>query len=259
MADPISLAAENVLRLLGMWRLPVDPFAIAKEERIVLSPGTYGNRFDARIEYLPDERRFVIYYRVTCRNEGRIRFSIGHELGHYYLDVHRDRLIHGNAHNSVTDYRSTLQTEQEADQFSANLLMPAALFLAAVRNYRQSVCTLKDLLELADRLGASVTSTAIRYCDLSVEPAMLVLSQDGIVQWSYAAEDMHPSGCWFVRKGTSVPDKSQTAKLLFAPGDEIIGHRVDPHTWFDWPKHEWIYEEAVKLGDRVLTWIVLDD
>ena len=259
MANAISQAAENVLKLLGKWRLPVDPFAIANDEGIILSPGVYGDRFDARIEYLPDERRFVIYYKLAGRNQGRIRFSIGHELGHYYLEEHRDRLVSGKAHDSVTDYRSTMKTEQEADQFAANLLMPESLFLSEVKRFRQGVCTLQDLLTLADRLETSVTSTAIRYCDLNVEPAMLVISQNGLVQWSYAAADMHPSGCWFARQGSLIPEKSQTAKLLANPSENIFGHRTDPHVWFDWPKRSWIFEEAMILGDRVLTWIVLDD
>ena len=62
---PTDLAAERseeVLRTLGMWRVPVDPLAIAKEEGIELAPGRYGRQFDARIEYLPAIRRFVIYY-----------------------------------------------------------------------------------------------------------------------------------------------------------------------------------------------------
>src|SRR6476646_36758 len=90
MADTISQVAENVLKTLGMWRLPVNPFEIAKQERIILAPGTYGEQFDARIEYLPDERRFVIYYKAVARSDGRIRFSLGHELGHYYLEHHQD-------------------------------------------------------------------------------------------------------------------------------------------------------------------------
>jgi hypothetical protein len=38
--------AECILKALGMWRVPVDPFAIAREEEIELAPGTYGRAFD---------------------------------------------------------------------------------------------------------------------------------------------------------------------------------------------------------------------
>lgn len=263
MANEIAKMAEEVLKSLEMWRLPVDPFAIAKEERILLAPGMYGDGFDARIEYFPLHRRFGIYYRDTGRTVGRIKFSLGHELGHFYLPEHRDRLFKGVMHSSESDYRSRDPLEQQADEFSANLLMPRELFTREVKGFRQSVCAIRDLKKLADRLGTSVTSTAVRYCDCDIEPATAVFSEDGIVRWTYCSEDMKALGCWFVRPGTAIPPGSQTAKLLemleVSPTDEVVGHRIDPHIWFDWPKCKWLYEETVQLGNRVLTWLAVDD
>ncbi|MCB7129869.1 MAG: hypothetical protein J3T61_10080, partial [Candidatus Brocadiales bacterium] len=60
MADEIRQAAETVLRDLGLWRLPVEPLLIAKEEGIQLAPSHYGLGFDARIEYFPEFDRFGI-------------------------------------------------------------------------------------------------------------------------------------------------------------------------------------------------------
>src|SRR5262245_18103857 len=56
--------AERVLKSLGMWRIPVDPFAILKEEGIELAPGAYGNKFDARIEYVKSDQLFIVYYKT---------------------------------------------------------------------------------------------------------------------------------------------------------------------------------------------------
>ena len=41
--------------------------------------------FDARIEFVPEAKRFVIYYRGEGdgRPKGRVNFSIAHELGHF--------------------------------------------------------------------------------------------------------------------------------------------------------------------------------
>ena len=263
MADEIVKTAEDVLKALDQWRLPVDPFAIAREEKILLAPGTYGEGFDARIEYFPSDRRFGIYYREMGRTPGRIRFSLGHELGHFYLPEHRERLFKGIMHNSESDYRSRDPLEQQADKFSANLLMPRDLFVEAVKNFRQSVCDIRDLKKLAERLGTSITSTVIRYCDCDIEPAMAIFSEDGIVRWTYFSQDMKELGCWFVRFGTQIPTNSQTTKLLEllenGPTDEVVGHRIDPHVWFEWPRCKWLYEEAVQLGNRVLTWLAVDD
>lgn len=259
----IAQTAEHVLKSLDMWLLPVDPLAIAKEEQILLAPGTYGDRFDARIEYFRPHRRFGIYYRDTGRTVGRVRFSLSHELGHFYLPHHRERLIQGRMHNSTSEYRSRDPFESEADEFAANLLMPRDLFTREVRRFRQRVCDIQDLKKLAERLGVSVTSAAIRYCECGIEPTLAVFSEDGIVQWTYCSEEMKSLGCWYVKTGTAIPEGSQTAKLLEklddGPTDEIVGHRIAPSLWFDWPKCRWLYEEAVQLGNRVLTWMTVDE
>jgi hypothetical protein len=130
---------NRILQALDMWRVPVDPFVIAREEEIELVPGEYGPKFDARIEYIAPIRCFAIYYKTAGvdRTEGRMRFSLGHELAHFYL--HRDSLIRGQAHNSIADFRSGNLVEQEADEFAARLLMPGELFVEAVHRFRQRV------------------------------------------------------------------------------------------------------------------------
>src|SRR5213592_4531651 len=96
-APPLDIEAEAKKHLiaLDMWRLPVDPFAIAKEEGIELAPGQYGAKFDARIKFVRSAKTFILFYKEACKalTEGRVRFSIGHELGHYYLPHHRDYLL----------------------------------------------------------------------------------------------------------------------------------------------------------------------
>ena len=78
MANPVSDLSRDVLQTLDRWKVPVDPFSIAKDEDIQLAPGDYGEGFDARIEYLPEVKRFVIYYRPAGpgRPDGRVNFSI---------------------------------------------------------------------------------------------------------------------------------------------------------------------------------------
>src|ERR1700687_5426988 len=104
--DDIEVFARSILVALGMWRLPVDPFAIVRQEGIELAPGEYGPKFDARIKFIPSEKAFMLFYRESKYGptEGRVRFSIGHELGHFYLPHHRAYLLSGKSHNSVSDF-----------------------------------------------------------------------------------------------------------------------------------------------------------
>ena len=259
----VSAQAEEVLKTLGMWRLPVDPFKICEVEDIELVPGRYGDNFDGRIRYLREVDVFALAYEEAGgrRSRGRVHFTIGHELGHYY--VHRDYLLSGRSHGSQADFRSRDKMEQQADEFAAALLMPLDLFREAVRSYRQHVCVLRELCELADRLQTSVTSTVRRYCQADIEPCAVIFSRDGIVQWACYSEDMRRLNMGFVPFGQRLPRGSRLAKSF----DQLVrdGHiegEVEPTEWFERPYHRrLIWEEGMLMSrdGMVLSYLTLVD
>ena len=268
----IDLAAEKseeVLRALGIWKVPVDPLAIAKEEGIELAPGAYGRRFDARIEYLPAIRRFVIYYQEPGlgRTDGRVRFSLAHELGHFYLPDHRKDLLKGRMHNSQSDFRSRDVREQEADEFAAALLMPKELFATQVRMFRQNVCTLKEICSLAEtQFHTSVTSTARRYVQCDIEACAIIVSQDDKVRWAMYSEGMASRNMKYVPFGSPVPRMSMTAELWTRVSDSddlsLVEGSVDAEVWFEHPYYrKRLWEEAMPLGYTgfILTYLTLED
>jgi hypothetical protein len=261
MSDPIRQEAENTLHDLGLWKLPVDPLRIAKEEGIELAPSHYGTRFDARIEYFKEFDAFGIYYKVRgrFRNSGRVNFSLAHELGHFYIPEHRRLLRAGLTHNSVADYGSKAPYEREADRFAANLLMPQELFIKHVEEKHSGFCTLKNLRSMAEHLGTSISSTAVRYCDIDIEPAMVITSRQRIIQWSWSAPCMKPLGTWYVETGTPIPAGSRTAalydRLQASHTDEYSEGSVAASIWFKWPKVEKLWEEVLTLGDTLLTYL----
>ena len=75
---------------------------------------------------LRPERRFVIYYQEGYAHvaDVRVRFSLAHELGHFYIESHRERLCAGEAHDSEQGLISDKKREREADAFAASLLIP---------------------------------------------------------------------------------------------------------------------------------------
>ena len=153
---------------------PTDPQAIARVKGITLSFGQYGDAFDGMLECAAG--RFHIY--CNRRRGGgpdapRTRFTLAHELGHYYMDEHRHALAGGRvaAHRSQCEYESPILAEQEADHFAANLLMPSARFLAKAR---RSPRGLGGILALAKQFNTSITSTAIRCAACDVSPCAVV-------------------------------------------------------------------------------------
>src|SRR5687768_12192057 len=84
----------------------VDPLAIVKTKGISISFGHYGDSFDGLLEHL--HGRFHIYANLNCidyTDSPRARFTLGHELGHYFIDEHRNALASGLApsHPSICE------------------------------------------------------------------------------------------------------------------------------------------------------------
>lgn len=263
----ISTHAEDVLKALELWKLPVDPMAIAKREGIELAPGEYSDNFDGRIKYLREVDTFSLAYRHAAygRSEGRVRFSVAHELGHYYL--HDDYLLGGHFHSSKTDFRSDELMEREADEFATNLLMPRELFVAEIHRSGKRFCILKDLCELAEnRLRTSLTSTARRYCQSDIEACSVVFSENGRVRWSEHSEEMKSLRMGFIRSGSAVPRLSKTADLWRQLEEGVrvdrVERSVEPTVWYERPFYKKrLWEEAMPLGYTgiVLTYLTLED
>lgn len=269
MTVPIHDIAKDVLQTLNRWKVPVDPFELAKLEGIELAPGDYGVGFDARIEFVPSVQRFFIYYSEAGigRTEGRVHFSLAHELGHFYIPEHREKLLKGELHCSQSDFRSKEPREIEADEFAANLLMPRDLFVKEVRRFRQRVCTLAEICRMAnERFRTSITSTARRYCQCDLEACSIVVSSNGIVRWALHSEDMRARNMKYIESGKGVPRDSMTAMLVktlrSSSGAEPVEGSVDSDIWFERPYYKaTLWEEAMALGATglVLTYITLED
>ncbi len=164
---------------------PVEPGRIARARRITTSFGPYGEAFDGMLEHRAG--RFHIFcnlQRLGRQNSPRARFTLAHELGHYYIDQHRNALAAGwaPAHRSSCDFESPNPVEQEADHFAANLLMPRSRFLAKARAAPPG---LAGIIRLAEVFGASLTSTAIQYAACDVLPCAVVKWSHGRYAWKW--------------------------------------------------------------------------
>lgn len=252
----IEGAAKEVLLALDAFRLPVNPLDVARQEGICLAPGSYDGCFDGRIEYHRGAAKFILFYadEAAAGGEGRVRFTVAHELGHYYLEEHRQYLLSGVWHGSRTGFVSDNRVEREADQFAAALLMPADLFCQEVRRLPGRTCDLRGLSQLAQMLRTSLTSTAIRYCQCDIEACSVVLSRGGRVIHHTPSSDMAYLGLRFIPYGSPVPATSRTATLLKHTGGAAppVEGEVDAGVWYDGGEGR-LWEEALHLGSTGLT------
>lgn len=134
-------------------------------------------------------------------NEGRKRYTIGHEIGHYVNPMHRTSSVEGFkcTHNDMRTDRVApgdrhAKMEAEANQFAAELLMPAAW----VRHWlgAKAGLDLQHILDMAQLFGVSKEAAARRYVSFASEPAALVFSHEGNVRYINKSEDFPRLSLW---------------------------------------------------------------
>jgi Zn-dependent peptidase ImmA (M78 family) len=165
----------------------VLPEIIAEQSDISYSYGNYKDCFDGLLEY---DGKFHIYLNkknsLTPDNP-RIRFSFAHELGHYFIDEHRNALIKGKSlHKSYNQYFRRNIVEMEADFFASNLLMPKQFFINDIANKKFSI----DIIHsLKDKYKVSFTACALRFLDTEIHPIMIVYAENRQIKWKFYNED----------------------------------------------------------------------
>lgn len=234
---------------------PIQLLDILEQNQITCSFGDYGDAFDGLLEVDADE--FHVYIntqRVGNETQRRCRFTIAHELGHYYIDEHRNALLQGfPPHGSTfTNFSSPFLIEQEADAFAASLLMPRAHFVKAARKLTPATSSLESL---ANRFGSSLTATAIRYAKTHEDTVAVMFWTIESRQWCWSSPSLEQKTGNVTYKATSRITGSATAELLLEnPALDRIGPRGSTLAfWFTrigtgtWNDHVMV-EEAMRLG-----------
>ncbi len=131
------------------------------------------------------------------------------------LDGHVDELLPPGMTLAVSqggNFRDQRRAvEREADIFAAELLMPSG----HLPGLGEAIPCLDSVRMLASSCDVSISSAAIRLLDLVDEPAAVILSYEGTVEWSAASASLREH-TWARRplKGEWVPEGSATKRLL---------------------------------------------
>ncbi|MFO7906191.1 MAG: ImmA/IrrE family metallo-endopeptidase [Pirellulaceae bacterium] len=240
--------------------LPVDPFKIAEREGIVVrakkttTPGVSG-----LLMKVGDT--FGIMYAMHLSNDGFIRFTVSHELGHYFLPGHAEHLFAGGVtlHESHSGFISHDQYEIEADSFAASLLMPPKLFRQAMRNAGIGFTAIETL---TDTCRTSITATAIRYATHTDDPVAVVVSPSDRIDYCFMSENLkNIRGLQWIRKGELLPNDTATWRFNRDPANIESRERVESacslDDWFDGAPDLEVNEDVVGLGSYGKTLTVL--
>jgi hypothetical protein len=153
------------------------------------------NSFDGALVRARDIPCGIILIRKSIREPGRKHFTLAHELGHFLLPSHDHTELACTKSDIGNWGDGSKQTEREADEFAAELLMPAAAVEPIVGSEAPS---LQAIEKIAARFETSFSAAAWRYCDLAKEPCAIVWSTDGRIDWSKRSHTFD----FRLRKGT---------------------------------------------------------
>ncbi len=238
--------AASALDVHGMKSLPVDVLKIARSERIELCPTKARSDFSGRLEYVRELKRFLLFYPdiPNAASNPRIRFSIGHELGHYFLQRHHERLVSGGeSHNSQSGFICDKEMEQEADCFASGLLIPEQALKQ--RLVPRGFLTLDQIVKLASDCQSSRESSAIRYVRYATEICVAVVSRNGTVLYGVSSDDAERVRL-FVKRSSQVPPSSSAVRA--ATQSDIVQGELPGSAWCSWSPIKTLTEESVALG-----------
>jgi Zn-dependent peptidase ImmA (M78 family) len=166
----------------------VEPSIIAEAKGITFCYGEYGDAFDGLIEH--EDGNFHIYINSTRNGYGspRTRFTFAHELGHYFIDEHRQALLSGKtpSHPSYTNFSSKNPVEIEADFFAASLLMPEH---RVKKDCYRKKFTFALVEELSKKYDVSITATILKIMTIDHHPLMIVCSVNNKIKWFKYSHD----------------------------------------------------------------------
>jgi hypothetical protein len=264
MSDKLArLEAENTAQRIveesGFTAFPICPFEIARRHEIHVeakqssNPGVSG--FLMRVG-----NTFGIRYARHIQNEGFIRFTVAHELGHYFLPGHPDKLFPSGdgLHASKSGFISHDPLERQADYFASALLMPVHQFREAVDWAGSGFAAIE---KLARECKTSITATAIRYTYFTDEAVAVIVSSGGQVDYCFMSPSIRDlRAITWIKKGDPLP--GGTTQRFNRDPSNIEKTRREESTcrldeWFDGAPDIEVNEDVIGLGSYGKTLTVL--
>lgn len=203
-------------------------------------------------------------------NYPTLRFSIAHELGHYFLDKLNNEEIKNHFNNTKSNKQIntyTAITEFQANEFAAALLIPEHSF----KNYQNHN---GKPLEMAQSISidyaVSLTTAFLRMAKVSenITLCLHIDTQTGKIKhiahsklWDDIRHEHKPYWALKISKKSHIPKYSATNRVLMNPASNNVGIRnnMPIDRWFeDYTGENTLDEWVYSYTDRLITYIEVD-
>lgn len=159
--EQIELQAEGVLKKLNIKTLPIPVEEIAGKYQIKISRAPNSDFSGMLIR--KDGRALIGV--SNSESSVRQRFTIAHELGHFFLHPNKDAFI--DYRDNKKDVMRTPR-ERQANMFAAALLMPRHILLKDFRAIAKEGFSEEELQTLAKRYDVSEDAMRFRLMNLNL-------------------------------------------------------------------------------------------
>lgn len=176
----IENKAENILKDFNLFRAPIDIIELCKGLDIRLYFKDLGQDVSGLLEVTDEPPKMIINIR---HGKNRQRFSIGHELGHFFLHQNRQPLfIDSDFSNGIYDEKRRTKTfhrngksqsgsdkyEIEANRFSASILMPEKLILKSIQDLKIDISNEQHITRISRYFKVSEQAMSFRISRLGI-------------------------------------------------------------------------------------------
>lgn len=165
-----------------------------------------------------NERCGIMRIDKSIKEYGQRRTVIAHELGHFKL--HQNKLK-GCTKLELLTHQINQPQENEANVFAAELLMPEEWIREFMRGKKPGKYILSDFCEY---FNVSISSAALRISLLDIFPVAVIMSKDGVVQWSSISKSFPFK---WIPKGYKVNNNSYSYDLFEKMKKQVNGVYAD--------------------------------
>lgn len=243
--------AREILEQLKIETIPTPIDFICENFNISI---VYTDNIDADAIIYRDSDKTFFFIKKTDKYYSRTRFSIAHELGHYFIPSHMEEVY--SCTFDALSYLPNKEAEKEANDFAAELLMPLKHFKEDIRKRNLSI---EYIIELSNKYDTSLVSTAIRYLNNCNDPGALVLSVNSRIEWCIYSKNFPK----IIRYKYKPLHEYSYAIDFFTKGHTLDGtpQKVVAQAWSDsYPKEKLLIEESISMPqlNSTLSLILLD-
>jgi hypothetical protein len=180
--------AISLLDELGINELPIVPKVLCQRLNIHLSECS-SEGFDGMLILQPITGNALICINSNIPEQTRKNYTIAHEIGHLCMDTFEQNMFYCSR-EVIESYKPFLSpVELRANEFAAELLMPQNIYQPLVDSKEADWDHIKELANLSQ---TSLTSTAIRFIDLTSAACCLIVSRECKIEWFHKSKDFCP-------------------------------------------------------------------